>query len=112
MTELDGALAEIVLPLQAALPVDRLEPDVIAAIHAAGIDTSSHRFLVLLGQAGRTLWDRAVATRLDRPDPFDETATELARAWLVDAHPEATFTLLYPGPAALPLGRHPCVGSG
>ena len=100
-----SALAEAGLVLQGVIPVVDLDADIRAAIRTAGTDPDAFESLVLLGQAGRTLWDRRVRHHLDAADPFDDTVRAMVAEWFRSEHPDARWEVVYPGDALLPLGR-------
>ncbi|MGI9604967.1 MAG: hypothetical protein ACR2P0_02390 [Acidimicrobiales bacterium] len=93
------------LLLQGAIAIDDLGEDVRTTLAESGFDLTGSTSLVLLGQVGGRLWKRHVSRRLDMPNPFDDVTVELVSTWIENAHPNALFSIVYPGPAPVPLGR-------
>ncbi len=102
---ISAGLDDAGLHLQAALAIDDLDTASQRALVDAGIELRAWQSLVLLAQAGRTLWDREVATATALDDPFDETVSRLVADWMATTHPEHRFEVVYPGEALVPLGR-------
>ncbi len=98
-------LAEAGLALQAAIPLAELGDAAHQALIDDGVDLDGHRSLVLLGQRGRTLWERSVRHNLDADDPFDDTVQALVTDWFATHAPNAEWTIVYPGSVRLPLGQ-------
>lgn len=100
-----GELAEKGLLLQAALPIDCLDLDFVRPLVAAGVDLALFNTLVLIGQAGPLLFDEVVSGHLFDTDPFDSVSVGLIEAWFGQHAPDASWLVVYPGSAVLPLGR-------
>lgn len=98
-------LAAAGLELQAAIPIDDVAPPVLEALAADEVEVGSHRSLVLLGQRGRSLWDRSVRHHLDADDPFDDTVQQLVHDWFARHAPDSAWTTVYPGSVRVPLGQ-------
>lgn len=89
---------------QAVFDLARVAPDVTAALPDRWQRRPGAR-LVLLGQAGRLLWDQMVAEGIAGPDPCDEYSRRTVERWLATTHPDADHEIVYPGAARLPLVR-------
>jgi epoxyqueuosine reductase len=98
-------LADQGFALQAVLDVAALPPWVSTPMRAAGIGTSRYTRLVMLGQAGSTLWDTMEHAGYEADDRFDEFSKRCVSGWIADAHPGAEHEVIYPGDALVPLGR-------
>lgn len=99
------ALVDVGLTLQAAIAVDDLDGATRRALADAEISITSYRTLLLFAQAGRTFWERSVVDHLDLPEPFDDRAREVVADWFEKEHSAAGWTIVYPGPAHIPLGQ-------
>jgi epoxyqueuosine reductase len=77
------------------LPVDLIAPLCIK---------DHERQLILLGHAGRRLWERVQAEPLHRDHPIDEYSTRMVKIWIGQALPGARFRFVYP--RGLTTGQH------
>lgn len=93
------------LALQAVLDVAALPSELYDLCVDAGADLREFRRIVLLGQAGRRLWETIEAAGGTGEHRFDETSTTIVERWLVRHHPRASWQLLYPSDMLVPLGR-------
>lgn len=100
-----GELSDKGLLLQAACAISRLSAEFSAPLLAAGVDLSSFKTLVLMGQAGSLLFDEVVSVRLPDPNPFDSVSVGLVQEWFEANAPAARFEIVFPGPATLNLGK-------
>jgi hypothetical protein len=100
-----GELAKKGLLLQAAFPLADLDPGLVEPILTSGADLSPFRTLVLLGQAGSTLFESEVKSHLDLANPFDDVVESLVGDWFEQNSPESAWALVYPGEIPLPLGQ-------
>ena len=98
-------LAEEGLLLQAAVKIFDLGDATRSALAEVGVELSDFRSLVLLAQAGSMFWDRQVVNNLHLDDPFDDRAMAVVESWFESTHPHASWQVVYPGPASLPLGQ-------
>lgn len=98
-------LADAGLELQAAIPLDELALAATDALREDGVSLENHRSLVLLGQRGRSLWDRSVRHNLSTADPFDHTVRQLVDDWFRAHAPDAGWSIVYPGSVRIPLGQ-------
>ncbi len=100
-----GALAQNGLLLQAAFPIADLDSELIEPILTGGADLSGFNTLVMLAQAGPQLFESQVMEHLNLAHPFDEVVEALVAVWFEHNEPDATWAVVYPGAAALPLGQ-------
>ncbi len=91
--------------LQAVLDCSSLPEWATASLHEVGYDATLHRRLVLLGQAGTSLWERMDEVGYDSDDRCDDYSRSSVDEWFAAEHPDATNTTVYPGDALVPLGR-------
>lgn len=79
----------------AQLPADLLAPLAVQA---------HERQLILIGHAGRRLWDRVQAAGPRSAHPIDAYSVQTVERWLAQALPAARYRFAYP--CGLPAGRH------
>ncbi|MBP6900343.1 MAG: hypothetical protein KBC73_09660 [Burkholderiaceae bacterium] len=81
------------------LPADLLEPLAVQAHETQ---------LILLGHAGRRLWQRVQAEPTRSAHPIDDYSVHTAWQWLAQVAPDARCRVVYPRgqPGGLPEGRH------
>ncbi len=53
--------------------------------------------LILLGHAGRRLWDCVRQAGMDSPDPIDDYSVALIRRHFAEQYPSSRYRILYPG---------------
>lgn len=79
----------------AGLPPDLRDP----------LELGEHeRQLILIGHAGRLLWDRVRQHATDPVHPIDSYSLDVVRQWATLALPDARIRFVYP--RGLPAGRH------
>lgn len=94
------------LNLQAVFDVDALPAPVAQDIRTRHpLDDSGWpaRQLILIGHAGRRLWQRVTAQPMDDPHPIDAFTVDIVRRWLASALPGCQFRIVYPGDAPIGL---------
>lgn len=94
------------LSMQASWMIEEL-PDILAApLAAAAIDHTPYRTFVMLGQAGTRLWETIAQEGLAQSAaPFDNTSHRLVDRFVTVHADGASYEVVYPGHALLPLGR-------
>ncbi|MDG2261957.1 MAG: hypothetical protein P8N50_06415 [Actinomycetota bacterium] len=98
-------LAEMGFELQAVLRVDDLPSWAVDPL-ATGVSRVGMRGrLVMLGQGGRSLWNRMEGDKVSGKDLFDDFSIESVRAWMQAQHPDGSHEVVYPGDTPIPLGR-------
>jgi len=99
------ALRHAGLVLQASIPVGQLPQWAAEPMRAVGLEPARYQSFVMLGQGGSRLWDYIVAEGGYSRDPFDETSERLVGEFVTQYVDDATWEMVYPGPAFLPLMR-------
>ncbi len=61
------------------------------------------RQLILIGHAGRRLWEGVQAANLPGPDPIDDYTVATLRRWFATQAPTSRYRILYPGDAPIGL---------
>lgn len=87
---------------QAVFDIDDLPADIADTIRPPG---STHRQLILIGHAGRRLWEAVKASGIDSADPIDDFTVRTVRHWMAQCQPRNTYDILYPGLHAIGLQR-------
>lgn len=98
-----AALRQAGLVLQASISVRELPEWATQPMREVGVDPARYQSFVMLGQAGSRLWDFIVEQGDLGRDPFDETSERLAGEFVMDYLDGASWELVYPGAALLPL---------
>jgi epoxyqueuosine reductase len=90
---------------QAVFNIDDLPEDLAASVRAACADASAFRQLILIGHAGRTLWESVKSSGIESEHPIDEFTVQTVKRWCAQNHPENAYDLIYPGTEAVGLQR-------
>jgi epoxyqueuosine reductase len=90
---------------QAVFNIDDLPADVAASIRASSRSASSHRQLLLIGHAGRQLWESVKLAGLDSEHPIDDFSMQVVKRWFALCQPQNTFDIIYPGEHLIGLQR-------
>jgi epoxyqueuosine reductase len=91
------------LNLRAVFALDDLPPALGERLRAEHDPQGRFRQLILLGHAGRRLWQAVQAAAPAGEHPIDDFTVRTASAWL-DALPgRPAYTIVYPGPSLPPL---------
>ena len=98
-------LAERGFELQAVLDVTDLPSWAIDPLVAAGFEPTSQSKLVMLGQAGRSLWESMESEGFEAADRFDEYSIMCVDDWVSQQEPDGNVQVVYPGDTPIPLGR-------
>ncbi|GAB3552736.1 hypothetical protein GCM10027343_38650 [Noviherbaspirillum agri] len=102
----DGTLLDRVgLNRHAVFNLDALPEDVIAQVRTSCASPRAYRQLILIGHAGRTLWDSVTASGIRSDDPIDDFSTQVVRQWFAQHHSCNEYEILYPGAHAVGLQR-------
>ncbi|QDZ26813.1 hypothetical protein [Noviherbaspirillum sp. UKPF54] len=98
---LDGAG----LNRQAVFDLDALPTDIAAAVAASCTPGRSYRQLILIGHAGRKLWQSVTAAGIASDDPIDDFTVRTVRQWFAGSLAQHAYDILYPGTQAIGLQR-------
>lgn len=97
-----AAFARDGLNRQAIFDLSALPADIVAAL---GPTSADDRQLILLGHAGRRLWDCVQAVGGDSADPIDDYTVRCIAQHFAAHLPGSRYRILYPGPRPLGLQR-------
>lgn len=98
-----GELDAVGLNLQAVFDLAQLADDIVARLRRIAGDLAPYRQLILIGNAGPTLWRAVEAAGLRTDDPIDEFSARAVTDWFTRHHGDAARMQLYPGAAAVDL---------
>lgn len=90
-------LNEAGLVRQAVFNIDELPSKVAASLRENCEATESCRQLILIGHAGRKLWEAVKASGISSPDPIDDFTVRTVRQWFAACQPRNRYDILYPG---------------
>jgi hypothetical protein len=90
---------------QAVFNLAALPTEVAASVRAGCTPSRAWRQLILIGHAGRTLWDAVTASGVRSQDPIDDFTVRTVRQWFARCHARNAFEILYPGTQAVGLQR-------
>lgn len=71
------------------------------------LDTEASRFrqLILIGHAGKRLWDAVKESGVASEHPIDDFTIATVRSWFADCYPRNAYDIVYPGPRLIGLQR-------
>lgn len=103
---LDTALLDAAgLNLVAVFELDGLPDDVATLLAVACPSATSYRQLILIGHAGRALWEAVKAFGLASANPIDDFTVRAVEAWASRSLVGLRWERPFPGEAPLPLQR-------
>jgi epoxyqueuosine reductase len=100
-TLLDGAG----LNWQAVFNIDALPAEIAAPLQAHCTSIRSPRQLILIGHAGRKLWESVKVAGIDSENPIDDFTIQTVRRWFAECQAQNTYEILYPGTHPIGLQR-------
>jgi epoxyqueuosine reductase len=102
----DSALLdEAGLNRHAVFNIDALPEDLAASVRNACPSAHAFRQLILIGHAGRRLWEAVKASGIDSEHPIDEFTVHTVKRWFAANHPGHACEIVYPGTAPIGLQR-------
>lgn len=90
---------------QAVFNLDALPADIAAPVRASCTSSHAYRQLILIGHAGRTLWEAVTASAIDSDDPIDDFSMQTVRRWFAQCHAQNAYEIVYPGTQVIALQR-------
>jgi hypothetical protein len=82
---------------QAVFNINELPPEVAASMREHCDPAVPCRQLILIGHAGRKLWECVKASGIDSPDPIDNFTVNTVRQWFAACQPHNRYDIIYPG---------------
>jgi epoxyqueuosine reductase len=90
---------------QAVFDIDALPSDLAAAVRAACVDAAAGRQLILIGHAGRRLWQSIEAAGIDGAHPVDAWSVRTVQQWFARCQPHTRYEIIYPSEHPIGLQR-------
>jgi epoxyqueuosine reductase len=90
---------------QAVFNIDDLPADVAASVRAAGTRGTAYRQLILIGHAGKKLWESVNAAGIKSQHPIDDFSIETVKRWFAQHHAQDAYEIIYPGEHLIGLQR-------
>lgn len=95
-----AALDAAGLNLQAVFALDALPAEVVAGLRRRFDPDHPYRQLILIGHAGRTLWESVRASGIASADPIDEFSVRTVERWFARRFAGRRHEIVYPGDQA------------
>jgi len=103
---LDNALLNSAgLNRQAVFNLDALPQEITAPVAAGCTSSRPYRQLILIGHAGRTMWESVTASGIKSDNPIDDFSTQTVRQWFARCHPQNNYEIVYPGTQVIGLQK-------
>ncbi|NMG76363.1 hypothetical protein [Aromatoleum diolicum] len=93
------------LNLQAILNLDDLPTDITAELRRCYDPENRYRQLILIGHAGKTLWDAVTASGGASENPIDDFSVQTVERWFSAQFADKQGEVIYPGNIAIGLQR-------
>lgn len=90
---------------QAVFNIDALPADLAAPLQAGCTSSRTYRQIILIGHAGRTLWESVTASGIVSDDPIDDFSMQTVRRWFAQCHAHNAYEIVYPGTQLIALQR-------
>lgn len=90
---------------QAVFDFDGLPEDIAAPLRESCHAILPCRQLILIGHAGRTLWEAMRASGIESEDPIDDFTVQTVGQWFAQCQPHNAYEIIYPGPQLIGLQR-------
>ena len=90
---------------QAIFDFDSLPADIMTPLRASCNATLPCRQLILIGHAGRTLWEAIRASEIESEHPIDDFTMQTVKQWFAQCQPHNAYEFIYPGPHPIGLQR-------
>lgn len=90
---------------QAVFNIDDLPADVATSVGEHCSTVSAGRQLILIGHAGRKLWECVKAAGTDSENPIDDFTVRTVRRWFAQCQAQNAYEIIYPGTQAIGLQR-------
>lgn len=90
---------------QAVFNIGDLPSDVAASVREHCGAVGSCRQLILIGHAGRKLWECVKASGTDSENPIDDFTTQTVKRWFAQCQAQNAYEIIYPGECTVGLQR-------
>lgn len=91
------ALDNAGLNLQAVLDLDTLPTEIVAELRRRHDPAQRYRQLILIGHAGKTLWDAVKASGIRSENPIDDFSVRTVKQWFSAHFADNAHEVIYPG---------------
>jgi hypothetical protein len=91
------ALDDAGLNLQAVLDLDALPAEMLAELRRRHDPEHRYRQLILIGHAGKTLWNALKASGIHSENPIDEFSVKTVEQWFAAHFANRAHAVIYPG---------------
>lgn len=91
------ALNHAGLNRQAVLNVHELPAEVAAQLRSRFDPAQRYRQLILIGHAGKTLWDSVKASGIRSANPIDDFSVRTVEQWFAAQFADRAYEIIYPG---------------
>lgn len=91
------ALDRAGLNLHAILDLDTLPAEMVAELRRCHDPAQRYRQLILIGHAGKTLWDAVKASGIRSANPIDEFSVRTVEKWFSTYFSDTAHEVIYPG---------------
>ncbi|HEY8102099.1 MAG TPA: hypothetical protein VIF82_15250 [Burkholderiaceae bacterium] len=81
---------------QAVFNIGDLPADVAASIGACCTSGNAYRQLILIGHAGKKLWESVKAAGITSEHPIDDFSIRTVKRWLAGCHIQNAYEIIYP----------------
>ncbi|MGZ3237441.1 MAG: hypothetical protein ACXU8A_08710 [Burkholderiaceae bacterium] len=82
---------------QAVFNIADLPDDVAAPIRASCTSGNTYRQLILIGHAGKKLWESVNAAGIKSEHPIDDFSIQTVKQWLAENYAQDAYEIIYPG---------------
>jgi hypothetical protein len=97
------ALNDVGLNLQAVLDLEALPAEMLAALRGRHDPHHRYRQLILIGHAGKTLWNAVKTSGIRSEHPIDEFSVKTVEQWFAAHFANRAHAVIYPGDSPLGL---------
>ena len=91
------ALNHAGLNLQSVLDLDALPAEMLAALRGRHDPQHRYRQLILIGHAGKALWNSVKASGISSENPIDEFSVKAVEQWFSAHFANRMYAVIYPG---------------
>ena len=92
-----SALDRAGLNLQAVLDIDALPAEMVAKLRQCHDPAHRYRQLILIGHAGKTLWNAVRAAAITSENPIDDFSVQTVERWFATHFADSAHAIIYPG---------------
>jgi hypothetical protein len=98
-------LAHAGLNRQAVFNIAELPADLANAVRTFCRTATPYRQVILIGHAGKELWENVKASGIDSEHPIDDFTVHTVQRWLAQCHAQLDYEMIYPSEHLIGLQR-------